>query len=115
MKLISSLAFATFLVSSTQAFGPAKPLRGTAFGISSTDSSGMTMRVGIADMKRRRKFKSLIKHTTSKEAVESALLTEETSGMIKKSNWKLRSFYLHKANQLAKKYEVEVPTGFGVP
>jgi len=44
MKIVSSLAFAAFLVSTTEAFGPAQPLKGA---VSNEAANGMSMRVNI--------------------------------------------------------------------
>jgi hypothetical protein len=118
MKIISSLALALFL-SSADAFGPAAPVNGNAFGVSTQSRSGdMTMRVGTIDMVRRQKFNDVLERVgglASKEAVQTQLLSPETSRIVEKSNWKIRKFMLRKIRALATKYDVEVPSKFGVP
>ena len=117
MKLVSSIALSLFIASS-EAFGPAAPVSGTAFGVSSSNNGAMTMRVSISDMGRRQSVKSTLEEVgglATKEAVEQKLLTPQTSALIEKSNWKLRKAMLRKVKNLANKYDVEVDPSFGVP
>ena len=120
MKIVSSFAFALFL-SSSEAFGPASPVNGNAFGASSQAShpaGDMTMRVGKVDMARRRKFNNVLENVgglSSKEAVEATLLAPAFGTMIEKSNWKLRKAMLRKVRAQATKFDVEMPATFGVP
>lgn len=119
MKIVSSLALACFLASA-EAFGPASQVNGNAFGVSSQASrqGGMTMRIGKADTGRRQKLNDVLKNVgslSSKEAVQTQLLSPETASVIEKSNWKLRKAMLRKVRNQATKLGVEVPATFGVP
>lgn len=116
MKLVSSIAFALF-VTSAEAFGPAAPVNGNAFGLSSTNSGGMTMRTSVYDMTRKQKFNKVLKKVgaSSKEAVETQLLTPEVSSLIEKSNWKLRKSMLRHVRNQANKFDITVDATFGVP
>jgi hypothetical protein len=113
MKLISTVAFSLFL--SAHAFGPAQPL----FNAVSNGSSQMQMRIGgLAGLDRRGRINDKLKAAglaKSAEAVQQILLNEETSSMIKKSNWKLRKFMIRKIKIEASKVGLEVDANFGVP
>mmetsp|Transcript_7759 Transcript_7759/g.15137 ORF Transcript_7759/g.15137 Transcript_7759/m.15137 type:complete len:87 (+) Transcript_7759:135-395(+) len=76
MKIVSSLAFAAFLVSTTEAFGPAQPLKGA---VSNGAANGMSMRVNIGDTGRRSKICQIVDANPTKEIVEQELLSEATS------------------------------------
>jgi len=119
MKIVSSIALACFLASA-EAFGPASPVNGKAFGVSSqaSRSGDLTMRVGKVDMARKQKLNNVLKNVgslSSKEAVEQHLLAPEIGTMIEKSNWKLRKAMLRKVRSQANTVDVEVPSKFGVP
>ena len=117
MKIVSSLALALFL-SSAEAFGPASPVNGNAFGLSSQVSHGMTMRVGKVDLSRKQKFNNVLASAgalSSKEAVQEQLLSPELDSMIQKSQWKVRKVMIRKVKAQAAKQGVEVPVGYGVP
>jgi uncharacterized protein (DUF58 family) len=115
MKLINSIALALYLTSA-EAFGPASPVTGSAFGVSQTTSrSGgdMTMRVSMGDRGRRSILhKKLV--ADSKEAVEQQLLTAETEAVVVKMNWKVRKATVRKIRNLADKYELEMDSKFGL-
>ena len=129
MKLVSTFALAAFLATTNnhnhvEAFGPAAPLRATsAFSSSSSTpitntgngASSMTMRVGQKDMKRKQRLVSIIHTNPTKEVVENDLVTEETSQMIQKCSWKLRKVLIRKVKNQALRYDIVVPSSFGVP
>ena len=121
MKIISSFALALFLSSSTtQAFGPASPLNGNAFGASSqaTRSGDMSMRIGKVDLARKQRFNDVRKEAgklSSKEAIQEMILSPAVDTLIQKTNWKLRKAITRKVRAQASKFDVEVPAGFGVP
>jgi hypothetical protein len=112
MKLISAVAFSTFL--SAQAFGPAQPL---TFAVS--NGSSMQMRIGgLMGLERRGRILDKLQTVgiaNTAEAVQEILLTDETSEMIKKSNWKLRKFMIRKVKVEADKFGLTVDAKFGVP
>ncbi len=119
MKIISTFAFALFL-SSAEAFGPASPVNGNAFGASTqaSRSSDMTMRIGKVDLARKQRFNDVLKQAgslKSKEGIQETLLAPAVDSLIQKSNWKLRKAMIRKVVSQAVRYDVEVPTGFGVP
>lgn len=119
MKLINTLAFALFL-SSAEAFGPASPVSGNAFGVSSQGArqGDMSMRIGLVDRSRKQRLINTLKTVggiSTKEAVEEQLVTPETGAMIEKANWKLRKVMIRKVRKQAEKFEVALPEGFGVP
>lgn len=118
MKIVSSVALAIFL-SSAEAFGPASPVNGNAFGASMQASrpSDMTMRVGKVDLARKQRFNNILADVgglSSKDAVQSQLLSPEVGQLIEKSNWRLRKSMLRKVRAQARKVDVEVPPAFGV-
>jgi len=122
MKIISSFAFALFLASTTttEAFGPASPLNGNAFGASSqaTRSGDMTMRIGKVDLARKQRFNDVKKEAgklSSKEAFQEIVLSPAVDTLIQKTNWKLRKAITRKVRAQATKLDVEIPAGFGVP
>lgn len=121
MKIISSFAFALFLASSAEAFGPASPVNGNAFGASRqvvSRSGDMTMRIGKVDLARKQRFNDVLKQAgslSSKEGIQETLLTPTVDSLIQKSNWKLRKVMVRKVRSQAGKYGVEVPATFGVP
>jgi hypothetical protein len=119
MKLINSLALALFLTTA-EAFGPASPVSGNAFGVSSAASKhgDMSMRVSADSMKRRQKFNNVLKTAgieSSKEAVESQLLSSGTGALVESANWKVRKFMIRKIKAQAAKFDVEVDPSFGKP
>mmetsp|Transcript_51863 Transcript_51863/g.58827 ORF Transcript_51863/g.58827 Transcript_51863/m.58827 type:complete len:500 (+) Transcript_51863:211-1710(+) len=115
MKIISSLAFATFyaaaISTTTDAFGPAQPLRTAA---SNTGTAGISMRINIGDKRRQGKILDIIEANPTKETVQSELLSDATSEELKKTNWKLRTTLLRKIRKQAARYELTTPVGFGV-
>jgi len=117
MKIISSLAFAAFYAaaistSTTDAFGPAQPLRTPA--ISNAGTAGISMRINIGDKRRQGKILDIIEANPTKETVQSELLSDATSEELKKTNWKLRTTLLRKIRKQAARYELVTPVGFGV-
>eukprot|EP00537_Pseudo-nitzschia_pungens_P011218 CAMPEP_0172390984 /NCGR_PEP_ID=MMETSP1061-20121228/7508_1 /TAXON_ID=37318 /ORGANISM="Pseudo-nitzschia pungens, Strain cf. pungens" /LENGTH=490 /DNA_ID=CAMNT_0013121501 /DNA_START=51 /DNA_END=1523 /DNA_ORIENTATION=+ len=109
MKIVSSLAFAAFLATS-EAFGPAQPLKGA---VSNGAANGMSMRYGIADQGRRSLISEIIDANPTKEVVEQELLSDATSELVKKANWKLRKALTRKIRKQAARYEIEVDSSFG--
>jgi hypothetical protein len=82
MKIANSIALALF-VASTEAFGPAAPVGGSAFGVSTSASQGgMTMRIGHADMARRQKINNILGTNPTKEVVEQQLLSPSNDVML---------------------------------
>ena len=116
MKIASSIAFALFL-STAEAFGPAAKVQGNAFGVSSSNNGGMTMRLSISDKKRRERLNVALKTSgaKSKEDVQTILLTPEVSSLVEKSNWRLRSKMLRQIRIQASKFDIEIDPSFGVP
>jgi hypothetical protein len=119
MKIVCSLALALFL-SSAEAFGPASPVNGNAFGVSTqaSRSGDMTMRIAKIDLARRQRFNNVLETVgglSSKDAVQTQLLAPEVGKVIEKSNWKLRKAMLRKVRAQATKFDVDVPATFGVP
>ena len=115
MKLISSLGFAIF-VATAEGFGPATPVFGGK--TISIGSNGMTMRVSVSDKRRRQQLKQkleVVGATQSKESLQENLLSDETSTLISKSNWKLRKTMIRKVKNVAAKLDVDVDAAFGVP
>jgi hypothetical protein len=121
MKLVSTVAFAVFLASSsTEAFGPAAQIRATPFGQSNgatlqSGSSMMTMNIGHQDLKRKQRILRIIDGNPTRETVQDVLLSEATSATIEKCNWKLRQSLLRKVNKQAQRYGITVDPKFGVP
>jgi len=117
MKIASCLALTLFL-SAAEAFGPASPVNGNAFGLSSKASHGMTMRVGKVDLSRKQRFNDVLATTgalSSKEAVQEQLLSSDVNSLIQKSSYKVRRAMIRKVNLQASRQGVDVPLGFGVP
>jgi len=117
MKIVSSVAFAAFYAaaistSTTDAFGPAQPLRTAA--ISNAGTAGISMRINIGDKRRQGKILDIIEANPTKETVQSELLSDATSEELKRTNWKLRTTLLRKIRKQAARYELVTPTGFGV-
>jgi hypothetical protein len=113
MKIVSSLAFAAFLASSTvDAFGPAQPLKGSVSN--GSGSSGMSMRINIGNRIVQGRIIDVIGKNPTKEQVESELLDTKTGDQIAQSNWKLRTTLLRKVQKQADRYELTLPDGFGV-
>jgi len=117
MKIVSSIAFAAFYAaaistSTTDAFGPAQPLRTPA--ISNAGTAGISMRINIGDKRRQGKILDIIETNPTKETVQSELLSDATSEELKKTNWKLRTTLLRKIRKQAARYELTTPVGFGV-
>mmetsp|Transcript_25261 Transcript_25261/g.29211 ORF Transcript_25261/g.29211 Transcript_25261/m.29211 type:complete len:502 (-) Transcript_25261:232-1737(-) len=115
MKIVSSIAFAAFyaaaISTTTDAFGPAQPLRTAA---SNTGTAGISMRINIGDKRRQGKILDIIETNPTKETVQSELLSDATSEELKKTNWKLRTTLLRKIRKQAARYELTTPVGFGV-
>lgn len=114
MKIATSFALALF-VASTDAFGPAAPVGGSAFGASTASQGGMTMRIGRADGFRRSKVKDILGTNPTKEVVEQQLLSSSSDAMVKKMNWKLRQSTIRKITSQAQRYDITVDPSFGVP
>ena len=127
MKLVSSVAFAVFLAASsttnTEAFGPAVPILPTAFGSSgsvaqsssSSSPSTLSMRIGGSDLGRKQRILEVIDANPTAETVQSQLLSESTSATIQQCNWKLRKTLIRKVKHQASRYDLDVPSNFGVP
>lgn len=109
MKIVSSLAFAAFMASSAEAFGPAQPLKGAV-----QNGSGTSMYLNIGDRKRRSRFCEIIDANPTKEIVESELLSDFSSEMIKKCNWKVRKTLIRKVKKQAERYDLTVDPSFGI-
>ena len=110
MKIVSSLAFAAFMATSTQAFGPAQPLKGA---VQNGAANGMTMKVNIGDRSRRSKFCAILDANPTKEIVESQLLSDDASELVKKCQWKLRKAMIRKIKAQAERYDLTVDADFG--
>jgi hypothetical protein len=129
MRLVDTVALAVFLASSsTDAFGPARPLQATsAFApsvvVTNSDISSnserngiMTMRIGKQDMGRKQRLNDILKKKTpTKETVQNVLLTSETSELIQKCNWRVRKTMIRKVQNEAQRYDLTVDPTFGVP
>ncbi len=109
MKIVSSLAFAAFMASSTEAFGPAQPLKGAV-----QNGSGVTMKVNIGDKVRRSRICEVLDANPTKEIVETELLSDFTSEQVKKCNWKLRKAMIRKIKGQAERYDIPWDASFGV-
>ncbi|VEU40884.1 unnamed protein product [Pseudo-nitzschia multistriata] len=109
MKIVSSLAFAAFLAT-TEAFGPAQPLKGV---VSNGAANGMTMRYGIKDQALRGRVCAIVDANPTKEIVEEELLSDSMSEAIKGANWKLRKALIRKVTNQAARYDVAVDPAFG--
>ncbi|CAJ1934939.1 unnamed protein product [Cylindrotheca closterium] len=115
MKIATSIALALF-AASAEAFGPAAPVGGSAFGASTSFSQGgMTMRIGHADMARRQKINNILGTNPTKEVVEEQLLSASNDVMLKKMNWKLRKSTIRKIKNQAQRYDITVDPAFGQP
>jgi len=108
MKIVSSLAFAAFLAT-TEAFGPAQPLKGAV-----QNGATSTMYVNIGDRKRRSAVCEILDANPTKEIVETQLLSDDMSEMVKKCNWKLRNSMIRKIRDQAARYEIPFDSSFGV-
>ena len=101
------------------AFGPATPVlgkKGTSSGGGASiilQPGGMTMRVGKNDLLRRQRINDLLDISASKEKVEKVLLSENTSRVLEKCNWKLRSTLMRKITAKARAFDVQVDPKFG--
>ena len=111
MKIISSLAFAAFLATSTEAFGPAQPLKGAV--VQNGAANGMTMRINIGDINRRTKFCAIFDSNPTKEVVESQLLSDSASEDLKNCSWKVRKAMIRKIKVQADRYDLPVDASFG--
>jgi hypothetical protein len=116
MKLANSLALALF-VTHAEAFGPAAPVGGTSFGVSTASSrqGDMTMRIGRWDMVRRQQINKILEINPTKEVVEQQLLSSSNSALVEKMNWKLRQSTVRKIRNQAARYEIDVDPSFGLP
>jgi hypothetical protein len=110
MKIVSTLAFAAFMASTTEAFGPAQPLKGA---VQNGAANGMTMRVNIGDHVRRTKICAILDANPTKEIVESELLSDASSEMLKTCQWKVRKAMIRKIKAQAARYEIPVDSSFG--
>ncbi|KAG7363765.1 elongation factor Ts [Nitzschia inconspicua] len=124
MRLVSTVALAVFLATSTttEAFGPAQPLHATsAYGTggsvitNNNNNHGMTMRIGTQDMKRKQRLNRILDANPTKETVQDVLLGAEMSTMIQKCSWKVRKNLIRKVQHQADRYELTVDPTFGVP
>lgn len=124
MKLVTSLALALFVASATistttDAFGPATPLRPAFSGTSNkafNNDNAMTMRIGTSDMGRRQKFNQILQTVGvigTKEAVVGTLLSEETSTLIAKLNWKVQKKVMRKVKNMAETQSLVLDPDFG--
>ena len=111
MKIVSSLAFAAFMASSTEAFGPAQPLNGA---VQNGSANGVTMKVNIGDRKRRTSICEVLDANPTKEIVESELLSDFRSEQVKNCNWKLRTSMIRKIKGQAERYDLPWDPSFGV-
>eukprot|EP00536_Pseudo-nitzschia_multiseries_P010055 jgi/Psemu1/242642/estExt_Genewise1.C_2950016 len=73
----------------------------------------MSMRYGIGDQGRRSRICEIIDANPTKEIVEQELLSDVTSELVKKANWKLRKALNRKIRKQAERYEIEVDSAFG--
>jgi hypothetical protein len=108
MKIASSLAFAAVLAS-TEAFGPAQPLKGAV-----QNGSGLSMKVNIGDKARRSRICAILDANPTKEIVETELLSDFMSEQVKKCNWKLRKAMIRKIKSQAERYDLPVDASFGL-
>jgi hypothetical protein len=136
MRIVSSIALAAFLASiavTTDAFGPASPLRPTAFGVragssgsspagAAVSNSGggsgsdvMTMRIGFTDLARKQRINDILHSNPTMEVVRDVLLAPETSVVLQKCNWKVRNALIRKIKQQAARYDLDVDPKFGIP
>jgi hypothetical protein len=118
MKLASTFAFALFLASA-DAFGQSSPVRGSAFGVSTSSGrkGDMSMRIGYSDLHRRQRFNKVLTEygkNQSAENVKSQLLSPESASIIEKCNWKLQKVLIRKVKNQASKFDVEVEPTFGL-
>ena len=113
MKIVSSLAFAAFMATTTEAFGPAQPLSGPVVQ-NGAGADGMTMKVNIGDKARRSRICAVLDANPTKEIVETELLSDYSSEQVKKCNWKLRKAMIRKIKKQAERYDIAVDPSFGV-
>jgi hypothetical protein len=66
-------------------------------------------------MQRRQRVLKIVDSNPSEQAVRDVLLSESTSTMIEKCNWRLRKSLLRKVNEQAQRYGISVDPTFGVP
>jgi len=117
-RLVQALTLLLAATSSVSAFGPATPVNSV---VTNTNQNGMTMRVSLGDANRRTlmkdKLQSAVKDSpeATKAAIESELLSEKTSAVIEKMNWKRRKAMIRKVKGLAYANGVPVDASFGVP
>jgi hypothetical protein len=98
MKLSTGIILAS-LLATTDAFG-----------------SQLSMRVGLGDLKRRQKFNKILSKVDENPArVATVLLADDTSMLIQKCNWRVRSSLLRKVKDLAEANGAEMDASFGVP
>ena len=110
MKIVSSLAFAAFMVSTTEAFGPAQPLKGA---VQNGVANGMIMKVNLGDRARRTKICAIIDANPTKEIVENVLLSNEYSTTVTELSWKVRKAMIRKIKKQAERYDIAVDPAFG--
>jgi hypothetical protein len=107
----------TLLMGGAMAFGPATPVvlgKWVGGGIPQpSQGGGMTMRVGKNDLLRRQKINDLLDISGSKEKVETVLLSENTSRVLEKCNWKLHNALMRKVMATANAFDVQVDPKFG--
>jgi hypothetical protein len=116
------ILFLAPLASVVHGFGPATPVFAAGTRASSIDSqNGLTMRIGQGDLRRRGTINSVLRNVVqdspaaTKEAIETKLVTEATSEILKKMNWRRRKAMLHKVSHLAAAHNVPIEATFGVP
>jgi hypothetical protein len=103
----------TLLMGGVLAFGPATPVG--KWGSIPSSQGGMTMRVGKTDLQRRQRINDLLDASGSKEQVQANLLSESTSDILKKNNWKVRNSLIRKITAKANAFDIEVDPKFGQP
>ena len=106
------------------AFGPATPLLGVpcnSGGVDSNNNSPLVMRVGNSDLVRRQRMNALLKtletspFPTAEDFVKDQLLSQDTSTLLEKCQWKLRRALLRKIRDAAYQHGIEVDPNFGYP
>ena len=106
------------------AFGPATPLLGVpcnSGGVGSNNNSPLVMRVGNSDLVRRQRMNELFKtletspFPTAEDFVKDQLLSQDTSTLLEKCQWKLRRALLRKIRDAAYQHGIEVDPNFGYP
>ena len=81
------------------------------------------MRVSLTDMKHRQKINKILgsavvagnDSATTRQVIETTVLTERTATILEGTNWKVRNSMLRKVRILANKYDVPMELSFGIP